>query len=199
MNSSFVGPSHLRVKRHVGVGFSMLSCRSTNCLWETQLVRFLQRLGRVVVSWRRRVKNGSKLLAPHPHCISHLPRRCRPWCRRSRFVCALSSTCGIIIVGRYRHRRLYCRHRAASSLSWPMVACSRGIVLYAGVGKWGDLWDGMRGAMAKTNHDKCHGSCFVAHLLPRIVLWGCPYRVVAPTYKGGGLSSSWVVRYTGVG
>ena len=137
VNSSCIGPSHLHVKRHVGVGFSMLSCHSTNCLWETQLVRFLRQLGRVVVSWHRRVENGSKLLAPHPHCVLHLPCHCCPWCRRSRFVCALSSMCGIIIVGQYHRHQLYCRHRAASSLSWPMVACSRGIVLYAGIGKQG--------------------------------------------------------------
>ena len=65
--------------------------------------------------------------------------------------------------------------------------------LYIGVGKRGGLSDGMSGAMAKTNRDVCRGSCFVTHLLPRTVSWGCPYRIVAP--NGGGLSSSWMARY----
>jgi hypothetical protein len=35
--------------------------------------------------------------------------------------------------------------------------------------------------MAKMNHDKRHGSCFVMHPLLWTVSWGCPCCIVTPT------------------
>ena len=106
----------------------------------------------------------------------------------------------------------YCHHVVSSSLGdivvvgrtlviWPhrrrhgqwAIACSHGVVPYAGIGKRGGLWDGMCGAVAKMNHDKRRGSCFVTHLLPWTVSWSRPYRIVAPRNEVGTPHRGWLV------
>ena len=104
-------------------------------------------------------------------------------------MCALSSSYGIIIVVGctivlWPH---HCHHG-----QWA-VTCSHGVVVYTGVEKRGGLWDEMCEAMAKMNHNKHHGLCFVMHLLPRTVSWGHLYHIIAPTKEVGSPHYGWLV------